>query len=135
VGWTFFRIFDKKAMKRYILILPILMLCLSVMASPADTTREVSGVITSRTGNVVVITVDREYTPESGVNATLYKYFEEEIFGMKTTGWLDVALVKVTAVKGKVITLEILKENSEIIKNGKKVNHFVPGKTIKLQWW
>lgn len=122
-------------MKTLLLAFSLLIIGLSAMAAPSDTTREVTGIITSKTGNIIVITADREYTPEAGVNATLYKYFEEEIFGMKTTGWLDVALVKVTAVKGKVITLEILKENSEIIKNGKKVNHFVPGKTIKLQWW
>jgi len=55
-------------------------------------------------------------------------------FGINiTNGWMGVGIAVVTAVSNNKITLKVVKETSNIVINGKKTEHFVPGKKIKLE--
>jgi hypothetical protein len=93
------------------------------------------GIILSKTGKTVVVKiVDQRELPSIGQYGILAKYFEEEIFGMKTTGWLDIGKMKITSVKPTSITMTIIDELSVVTKNGEKVDHFKPGKTVHFTW-
>lgn len=102
----------------------------------ADSTEYMcDGTILSKTGKVVVVKItDQRALPTVGQSGILAKYFEEEIFGMKTTGWLDIGKMKITSVKSTSITMTIVEELSVVTKNGEKVDHFKPGKTVHFCW-
>jgi hypothetical protein len=92
-----------------------------------------TGTIVSRKGKVLTVTVDQA-PPEAGAEGTLLKYFEKQILGMHTTGWLDIAAVKVKQVKENQLQLVIVEEHSQMTVNNKKVNHFQKGTTVKLEF-
>ena len=91
------------------------------------------GEIVSRKGKVVVIEGEgRE--PEVGASGSLLKYFEKQLGSFMTTGWLDVAGVKVKSVDVGKVTLAIFEFRSKIVVNGKKVDHFKKGNVVKLEF-
>jgi len=100
--------------------------------APAHETGPVTGTIVSRKGKTLTVAVDQA-PPEAGAEGTLLKYFEKQILGMHTTGWLDIAAVKVKQAKEGQVQLVIVEEHSQMTVNGKKVNHFVKGTTVKLE--
>lgn len=56
-------------------------------------------------------------------------------FGMiLTSGWLDIGEVKVKSIKNNIALLEIIKEKTDIVVNGKVQKQFVVGKKIKIDW-
>jgi hypothetical protein len=93
------------------------------------------GTILSKTGTTIIIKItDQRATPAVGQSGVLAKYFEEEIFGMKTTGWLDIGKMKITSLKPNSITMTITEELSVVTKNGVKVDHFKPGNKVHFSW-
>jgi hypothetical protein len=100
--------------------------------APAPKTEPPTGTIVSRKGKVLTVAVDQAL-PEAGAEGTLLKYFEKQILGMHTTGWLDIAAVKVKQAKEGQLQLVIVEEHSQMTVNGKKVDHFVKGTTVKLE--
>ena len=89
------------------------------------------GTILSKTGKTVIIKItNQRIIPAVGQTGILAKYFEEEIFGIKTTGWLDIGKMKITSLKPNSITMTINEELSVVTKNGEKVNHFKPGNVV-----
>jgi hypothetical protein len=93
------------------------------------------GTILSKTGNTVIIKIINQRTiPVIGQSGILAKYFEEEIFGIKTTGWLDIGKVKISLIKPTTISMTIINELSVVTKNGEKVNHFKLGNTVHFTW-
>ena len=72
-------------------------------------------------------------TPGPGTKATLYLHFEQQLGPLRTTGWLGIAEVTVKETKGSKVYLNLVAEKSTIVLNGKKVNHFVAGNSVKLE--
>ncbi|MBI5541993.1 MAG: hypothetical protein HY951_18195 [Bacteroidia bacterium] len=94
-----------------------------------------NGTIASKTGKTVNIKINNQRTiPTVGQTGILQKYFEEEIFGMKTTGWLDIGKMKVTSVKPDMVSMTIIEEHSVVTKNGQKVDNFKIGKIVNFNW-
>ena len=51
-----------------------------------------------------------------------------------TSGWLEVADAVFIEKKGDQLSFKVVKEKSEVIINGKKQEHFVKGKRMKIAW-
>jgi len=108
-------------------------------AKPADATASkepaeavsLEGKLVSRVGAVLVIDAAGA-APSPGTKGVLYRYFEQDIGPLHTTGWLGIADVTVKDVKGSKIRLDLVAEKSVIMVNGKKTNHFQAGNRVKL---
>lgn len=108
-------------------------LYLSVISD--STQNEFTGEIESKKGKTIKVSItDPTNMPSEGITGTLSKYFEEEILGMSTHGYIDIAEVEVISVSGNVVTFSIIKELSEIKINGKKENHFKKGNIVRFEW-
>lgn len=93
------------------------------------------GTILSKTGKTVIIKITNQRTiPAVGQTGVLAKYFEEEVFGIKTTGWLDIGKMKITSLKPNSITMTINEELTVVTKNGVKVDHFKSGNKVHFSW-
>lgn len=96
---------------------------------------ELNGQIESKKGkSIYVIITSVENLPALGTHGILSKYFEEEILGFSTHGYLDVGEVEVKDVEEGVITFSLIKELSNIKINGKKENHFKNGNVVRFTW-
>ncbi len=96
---------------------------------------ELNGQIESKKGkSIYVIITSVENLPALGTHGILSKYFEEEILGFSTHGYLDIGEVEVKDVEEGVITFSLIKELSNIKINGKKENHFKKGNIIRFSW-
>lgn len=104
--------------------------------TPLDSTsKEIKGEIDSKKGKTVLVSFPNEPTlPEVGTTGTLSKYFEEEILGMNTHGYIDIAEVEVKSIDDNEITFKIIKELTNIKLNGKKENLFKKGIIVKFEW-
>jgi hypothetical protein len=108
-------------------------LYLSVVSD--STQKEFSGEIESKKGKTIKVSVsDPANLPSVGTSGTLSKYFEEEILGFSTHGYIDIAEVEVISVSENIVTFSLIKELSEIKINGKKENHFKKGNIVKFTW-
>jgi hypothetical protein len=100
-----------------------------------STTKECTGEIESKKGKTLKVNLnDDSILPEVGVKGTLSKYFEEEVLGMYTHGYIDIAEVEVKEVGIGVIYFTINKELTNIKINGKKENLFKKGVIVKFVW-
>jgi hypothetical protein len=100
-----------------------------------STQREITGEIESKKGKTVKVRIsDPTSIPDVGTTGTLSKYFEEEILGMNTHGYIDIADVEVKSTNENIVTFTILKELSNIKINGKKENLFKEGVIVKFTW-
>ena len=95
----------------------------------------INGVISSIVGKTVVVKIVNQRTiPVIGQVGILQKYFEEVVLGMKTTGWLDIGKMQISAVKTDIVSMIIIDEHSVVIKDGQKINNFKVGKTVNFNW-
>lgn len=100
-----------------------------------STQNELNGQIQSKKGNKIIISVtSAETLPNVGTTGILSKYFEEEILGMYTHGYIDIGEVEVISVTENEVTFSLIKELSNIKINGKKENHFKKGNIVKFTW-
>lgn len=94
----------------------------------------VEGTIASRSGAVLVVKpAAGSKGPPVGSKGSLFRYFEQQVGPFNTTGWLGIADVTVKGIKEGRLELTIDAEKSEIVVNGKKVNHFEAGNRVKLE--
>lgn len=108
-------------------------LYLSVASDSAK--KEFTGEIESKKGKTIKVSVsDPANIPSEGTTGTLSKYFEEEILGFSTHGYLDIGEVEVIDVTETEITFSLIKELSNIKINGKKENHYKKGNIVKFTW-
>lgn len=94
------------------------------------------GRILSHKGNVVEI-IPTSFSGadyQTGTIADMSKHFEEKMGNMTMQGWLVVGKVEFIPTARQNLEVKILEEKSEILVNGEKVDHFKPGKTVKLEW-
>jgi hypothetical protein len=108
----------------------------SKSCAPADSTaKEITGELESKKGKTVKVSISNQSVlPDVGMTGTLSKYFEEEILGMNTHGYIDIAEVEVKSVTDSEVTFTIIKELTNIKLNGKKENLFKKGIIVKFEW-
>lgn len=95
-----------------------------------------TGTITVVKAKVVTLKTEGEITFSKGDSCAISKDIAGTTnpFGIKiSSGWLGVGTGLVQTVEKGKVTIKIIKETSEIIINGKKTEHFVPGKRMMLK--
>jgi hypothetical protein len=104
--------------------------------NPSDSSqKECIGEIGSKKGKIIKVYITELYTlPAVGTTCTLSKYFEEEILGMNTHGYIDIAEVEVIDNSDNIVTCKILEELTNIRVNGKKENLFKTGLIVRFSW-
>lgn len=114
----------------------IFMLCLFYFqALLGQSSGSWEGVMKGRKGNILeILPRNVASLPQAGTECEMSKQFEQKLGNMTMNGWLGVAKVKILTADDKLIRVELLEEKSEILVNGEKVNHFLPGKVMKLDW-
>lgn len=100
---------------------------------PSAPTVEFLGVIKSRKGKVLRVGTSGGALPAVGTKGSLSRKFERTMGRMTMSGWMGIAEVKVTAVKGDVIELKILKETANVVINGRKQKQFKSGFEVRLE--
>lgn len=102
----------------------------------AAQTGSLEATILSKKGNIIELQLISKTGDDfqNGTEADMSKYFEEKMGNMNMSGWLGVAKVKFIPTTRQNIAIEILKETSDIVVNGEKVNQFKIGKRMKLEW-
>lgn len=122
-------------MKKYFLssLIALSGLCFSLHAQ-----NTLTGTITTANKNVFSIQVEKvDLLPAKNDTCSVSKDISgtKNPFGITIqSGWLGVADAVLLSNKGNEITFKVIKETSEIIINGKKQNHFVKGKKLKISW-
>jgi len=110
----------------------------SVFAStaPQDSSKnELKGNIESKKGKTVKVSITETTSlPAPGTSGTLSKYFDEEVLGMHTHGYIDIAEVEVKDVTESEVTFTVIKELTNVKINGKKENLIKKGIIIKFEW-
>ncbi|MCC6620353.1 MAG: sel1 repeat family protein [Deltaproteobacteria bacterium] len=84
----------------------------------------------SRVGKKVTARLAGGPTPVVGAEGEVTKQVSQLGFTMD----LVIGSVRVTAVAGGKVELEVLADQSEIVVDGKKVDHWVAGSALKLNW-
>ena len=100
-------------------------------SASSGSVNEVDGVLVSRAGKVVTITLSDPKGVAVGQHGQLSKHFEQNL-GFVISGFITIASVEVKAVSGNKVTLTILEEKSAMLMNGKPVNQFTPKAAVKL---
>lgn len=120
-------------MKTTLLFVILLFIAVSVNAQ-----QELTGVISSVKGKVLIIKADKqEPVPAKTDTCSISKDISgtKNPFGLTiSSGWMGIGDIMLTAVKGNVLTFKIVKETSSIVINGKKQQNFIPGKKVKIEW-
>lgn len=121
----------------WLLIAPLLTLGTMVYGQCDSTEHVMSGkLITNTSRNVKIELEDETDLPRMGQTGTLSKYFESNLFGFKSTGWLTIATIEIVSYNWDThaMTVKVIEEQSEMIINGKKKNHFERGNLVKFEW-
>jgi hypothetical protein len=100
---------------------------------PVATPSALEGTIASRAGSTLTLTIQGAPASKVGTHARLFRRFAKKFGSVDITGWLEVADVVIKKADARAVVVEILKEKSDIRVNGKKVDHFAPGETIKIE--
>lgn len=103
----------------------------STVSTPPPKAIEIEGKVLSRAANTLTLEVADATGLGVGKRAELLKRFEQNI-GFKMTGFISVADVEVKSISGNKVVLTILKETSEIVSNGKKVDQLTAKSAMKL---
>lgn len=102
-------------------------------AEPCDKAEYfVKGVFANSSAKAPILAeVETNYI-QIGDKGELSKYFEENIFGMSTSGWMEIGTVQVTAKSANSITFKVIEKKSVVTINGEEKSHFVAGKIVKF---
>lgn len=107
----------------------------NIFVSKDSTEKEFTGQIESKKGKTIRVLINvSDVLPEVGTTGILAKYFEEEVLGYYTHGYINIAEVQVKAIGDGEATFTILKELTDIRINGKKENVFKPKLIVKFSW-
>ncbi len=101
----------------------------AAQSSQAARSGKVEATLGARKGSKATLEVMGE-APPVGSEGEIAKHVETA--GFQIT--LVIGRVKVMKVTGKSVELEILEDKSEAVVDGKKVDHWVPGMALTLDW-
>ena len=100
--------------------------------------KTIIGTITVSNGKTFTLNCDQiEEIPTSADTCSVSKDISgtKNPFGITVqSGWLGVADAFFLSRKNNSITFKIIRETSNIVINGKKQDHFVKGKKMKIVW-
>lgn len=98
--------------------------------------REVSGTLLSKSGNVIKITLDKNYSilPLTNIRGELMKSFLTESSSGNTSGWLSLGKMKVNSVSGNIMELILLKETRLGPGDDAKKDRYTSGLAVKFLW-
>jgi len=120
-------------MKRITTNLSLLIIICAAITAYGQEGPERTGSVLQKQGGIVTIVLDAGDPIATGAAVTIYKFFKKTIFGMETTGWLEAADAVVISSHDTRITARITKNKSEMVVNGKKVDHLTPGTRVKVR--
>lgn len=99
--------------------------------------KNLTGTITAVKGKIISIKSEsEEISFAKGDSCSVSKDISgnKNPFGINiSSGWMGVGKAVVTGIAKNMITIKIVKETSNIVINGKKQEHFVSGKRVKLE--
>lgn len=72
--------------------------------------------------------------PAIGQTGELSKYFETNLFGFNSSGWLVIGYVEITKIQNDIVSVKVIEQKSEMTINGSKKNHFEKGNKVKFLW-
>ena len=110
----------------------IILLSMSASAETQPVPQEFEGTVLSVKGKIVAIKLDAPAALFTKQAVEVYKFFNENILGMQSSGWLLAAEAKVVSIKENEVSLEITAEKSNMVINGKKIQHLKKDARIKL---
>jgi Tfp pilus assembly protein PilF len=121
--------------------LSLLLICLmfnsvTMKAQNDSIPREVSGVLISKTGNIVKMSLDKNYSlmPSANTRGELMKSFHTDSPGGTVTGWLSLGKMKVTCISGNTLEMLLLKETRLGPSDDAKRDKYTPGLAVKFLW-
>lgn len=124
-------------MKNQITFFLLLMAVFSFGQNSAGTPASVTGTITVVKGKVFTIKSEsNDVVFSKGDSCSVSKDISgnKNPFGINiSNGWMGVAVAVVVASEKNKLTLRVVKETSNIVINGKKTEHFVAGKKMKIE--
>ena len=99
--------------------------------------RSLTGTVTAVKGKIVTLKyTGNEPVFSKGDSCSVSKDISgsKNPFGIKiSSGWLGVGTAVITVAEKNKIAFKIIKETSNIVINGKKTEHFIPGKIMRLE--
>jgi Tfp pilus assembly protein PilF len=123
------------------LLISLLLICLmgipvKMRAQNDSIPREVSGVLISKTSNIVKMSLDKNYAimPFANTRGELMKSFNTDSPGGTVTGWLSLGKMKVTGISGNTLEMLLLKETRLGPSEDAKRDRFTSGLQVKFLW-
>lgn len=94
----------------------------------------IEGLLKSNSDHFPILEMEEgtDERPHVGDRGDLHKYFETPFFNSVVKGWMGIAAVEVTSVKGRLVTFHVLEKTSEININGKSKNQFTEGTRVQF---
>lgn len=93
----------------------------------------IHGYLTNNSSTQPGMSIDYETNEiKNGDYGELSVYFEENLFGMITGGWLVIGEVEVTSKKNSQVSFKVIEKKSVITINNKEKNNFIQGKKVKF---
>jgi WD domain, G-beta repeat len=103
-------------------------------SAAAPETQSIEGTVESRAGKELRVRVSAREGLEPGVEASLFRRFEQKIGTVEATGWLLIARVKVTRIEGTTVVVTVESEQSPIRVGDEVVDHYQPNTRVKIEW-
>jgi antitoxin component YwqK of YwqJK toxin-antitoxin module len=120
------------------LILSLIFLTgLNTLAQCDSTEHEIYGKLKYNSATKVRVILDQTVpVPPEGTICKMHKYFETQLFGFTSTGWLTIATIEAGTYfpATHILEVKVKEEHSDITVNGKKKNHFEAGNRVRLNW-
>lgn len=100
--------------------------------------KEITGTVTAGNGKTFTLNCEQiDQLPSTTDSCSVSKDISgtKNPFGITIqSGWMGVADAFFLNRKGNVLVFKIIRETSNIVINGKKQEHFVKGKKMKIVW-
>jgi tetratricopeptide (TPR) repeat protein len=116
----------------------ICLLCFSIKIHGQNDSipREVSGVLISRTGNAIKMTVEKNNAilPINSTRGELMKSYITDAPDGPVMGWITLGKLKVTGIAGNTLELLLLKETKLGPEDDSKKDRFTSGLQVKFFW-
>jgi len=130
------KIYSFGNLKLALILISLICFSAKISAQNDSITREVSGVLISKTGNIVKMSMDKNYAvlPPANTRGELMKSFSTNSPSGTFTGWLSLGKMKITSVSGKNIEMILLKETRLGPSEDAKKDRYIAGLTVKYFW-
>ena len=128
--------YSYKNLRAGLILICLLFFSVKMHAQNDSIPREVSGVLLSKTGNVIKIAMDKSFAllPIANTRGELMKSFSTDSPGGGTTGWLSLGKMKISTITGNTLEMILLKETRLGPGDDAKKDRYTPGLIVKFLW-